>query len=257
MENLAKVLYVNDICLGEFMIEINKIHNLDCIKAIKLIDNESVDLIITDPPYNIGQENKRTKVGNVIMTNKEAWGEWDDYEPAEFELFFTNYLKECFRILKRGGAMYCFSAREDNGFYIHKAVDIGFTYLNSLAIVKDNPLPHFAKTNFRSAFELCFYVCKGDKPKTFNFISQQECVNVYRYLIGIKDTEHPTEKPLNFFRRLIKISSNEGDLVFDGFMGSGTTAVASKQLNRNFIGFEISKEYCKIAQNRLNQEILK
>ena len=84
-------------------IEINKIHNLDCIEAIKLIEDETVDLIITDPPYNIGQDNKRTKVGNVIMTNKEAWGEWDDYEPAVFELFFTNYLKECFRILKRGG----------------------------------------------------------------------------------------------------------------------------------------------------------
>jgi DNA modification methylase len=238
------------------MLETNRIHKIDCLEGIKQIPDNSVDLIITDPPYNIGQDNKRTKVGNVIMTNKEAWGEWDNYETVEFELFFTNYLKECFRILKEGGVMYCFSAREDNGFYIHKAVDIGFTYLNSLCIVKDNPLPHFAKTNYRSAFELCFYVCKGDKPKTFNFISQQECINVYRYLIGIKDTTHPTEKPLKFFRRLVKISSNEGDLVFDGFMGSGTTAVAAKQLNRKYLGFEISEDYLEMAKKRLGQGVL-
>ena len=236
--------------------EVNKILQGDCLENIKDIPDGTVDLIITDPPYNIGQENKRTKVGNVIMTNKEAWGEWDNFEKKEFELFFTNYLKECFRILKWGGAMYCFSAREDSGFYIHKAVDIGFTYLNSLAIIKNNPLPHFAKTNFRSAFELCFYVCKGDKPKTFNFISQQECINTFHYLIGIKDTKHPTEKPLDFFKRLIKISSNEQDLVFDGFMGSGTTAVASKQLNRNFIGFEINKKYIDMANKRLSQNTL-
>jgi DNA modification methylase len=238
------------------MFENNKIYLMDCVKGIKDIANESVDLIITDPPYNIGQNNKRTKVGNVIMTNKEAWGEWDNYDPAEFEIFFVTYLKECFRILKRGGVMYCFSAREDNGFYIHKAVDIGFNYLNSLCIVKDNPLPQFTKTNYRSAFELCFYVCKGDKPTTFNFISQKECINVYRYLIGRKDTKHPTEKPLNFFKKLIKISSNEGDLVFDGFMGSGTTAVASKQLNRNFLGFEINDKYLAMANKRLSQNTL-
>ena len=80
------------------MMDINKIHLMDCMKGIKEISDESVDLIITDPPYNIGQENKRTKVGNVIMTNKEAWGEWDDYAPDEFEAFFIDYLKECFRI---------------------------------------------------------------------------------------------------------------------------------------------------------------
>jgi DNA modification methylase len=229
---------------------------MDCIEGMKQLPDNSVDLIVTDPPYNIGQKNKRTKVGNVIMTNKEAWGQWDDIDPLEFENFFTSYLKECYRILKTGGSMYCFTAREDNGYYAHKAVGIGFTYLNTIAIIKKNPLPHFSKTNFRSAFELCFYVCKGDKPKTFNFVSQQECVNTFEYLIGVKDSEHPTEKPLNFVKRLLRISSNADDIIFDGFMGSGTTAIAAKQLGRNFIGFEISEEYCKIAEGRLQQNVL-
>jgi site-specific DNA-methyltransferase (adenine-specific) len=211
---------------GTEMLELNKIYNMDCLEGLKQIDDNSVDLIVTDPPYNIGDDNKRTKIGNKIMSNKEAWGEWDHYDKDEYDIFFINYLKECYRILKLGAVMYCFSAREDNGFFTRKAVEIGFTYLNTLSIVKKNPLPHFTKTNYRSAFELCFYVCKGDKPKTFNFISQQECVNTFYYLIGIKESEHPTEKPINFIRRCIQISSKEGDLVFDGFMGSGTTAIA-------------------------------
>ena len=229
----------------------NKIIQGDCIELIKQIPSNSIDLITTDPPYNIGQDNKRTKVGDKIVINKEAWGEWDNMEKKGYEEFFTNYLKECFRILKDGGVMYCFSAREDSGYYIHKAVDIGFTPLNMLAIIKDNPLPHFAKCGYRSAFELCFYLCKGKKPKTFNFLSQRECINTFNYLIGKKDTSHPTEKPLKFFERIIRISSNEGDVVFDGFMGSGTTAVACIKLNRKYIGFEISQDYIKIAESRI------
>jgi len=237
-------------------LSLNKIYNMDCFEGIKNIPDNSVDLIVTDPPYNIGDDVKSTKQGNNIISTKLAWGEWDCFEKEEYDLFFINYLKECYRILKDGGTIYCFSARKDNGFFIREAVKIGFKYLNSLVIIKDNPLPHFNKTNWRSSFELCFYACKGDKPKTFNFLSQNQMINKYNYLIGKKYTNHPTEKPLEFIKLLIKVNSNENDVVFDGFMGSGTTAVASKQLNRNFIGFEISKEYLKMSNNRLNQNTL-
>ena len=248
--------------IGEF--ELNKIYCMDCLDGLKKIPDNSVDLIVTDPPYNIGDTNKRTKVGDKIVSNNEAWGHWDNYDLEEFDNFFINYLKQCYRILKDGGTIYCFSAREDNGFFTRKAVEIGFKYLNTLAIIKDNPLPHFTKTNWRSAFELCFYACKGNKTKTFNFINQQRMVNKFHYLIGKKDSgckregiiSHPTEKPLNFFKLLVEVNSNKDDTVFDGFMGSGTTAVACKQLGRNFIGFEINDEYIKIANKRLSQQTL-
>ena len=67
---------------------------------------------------------------------------------------------------------------------------------------------------------------------------------------------HPTQKPLSIVSKLIKVSSNENDIILDPFLGSGTTAVAAKQLKRNFIGIEISKKYCKIARDRLKQDIL-
>lgn len=143
-----------------------------------------------------------------------------------------------------------FTAREDNGFFIREASKIGFIYRNQIAIIKTNPLPHFNKNNWRSAFELCFYVSKG-KPKTFNFISQRLCVNVFRYLIGKKKTTHPTEKPQEIIENIVRIATNEGDVVLDCFMGSGTTGVACAKFNRNFIGIEKEEEYVKMANARI------
>lgn len=233
----------------------NKIICGDCIEEMKKLPDNSVDAIITDPPYNIGDDNKRTKVGNKIMSNMDAWGEWDNFDKEEYDNFIINFIKESYRLLKEGGVFYCFTAREDNGFFIRKAIEIGFVYRNQLAIIKKNPLPHFNKNNYRSAFELCFYVSKG-KPKTFNFISQRKCVNVFNYLIGKKETNHPTEKPIEFVRNIIEISTNEGDVVLDPFAGSGTTGVACKQLGRKYILIEKEEKYVEIIKSRLAQQIL-
>jgi len=231
---------------------INLIHG-DCMEAMREMKDESIDLIITDPPYNIGQSNKRTKVGDKIISNKEAWGEWDDFDNKEFDEFMFNLLKECKRILKEGVSFYCFTAREKNGFYCDYAChNLGFTYQNTIAMIKENPLPRFTKTNWRIAFELAFYISKG-KPKTFNFINQQKMVNVQKYVIGKKESTHPTEKPLKVFKLLIEASSNEKDLVLDPFMGSGTTAISCWDLKRDCITYDTSKEYYDKACDRLKR----
>lgn len=231
------------------------IYNNGCLEVLKEIPDESVDLIITDPPYNIGDSNKLTKVGNTITTNKEAWGEWDNYDITDYDNLIFDVISESYRLLKNGGSLYMFTNRRDIGYFIRHAIQKGFMYANLLAIVKQNPLPHFRKNNWRSAFELCMYLTKG-KPKTFNFLSQDECINTYYYMIGQKETSHPTEKPKEFIAKLVKVSSNKGDLVLDPFLGSGTTARACKDLSRKCIGIEISEEYIKMAIKRLGQEVL-
>ena len=121
-------------------------------------------------------------------------------------------------------------------------------------MVKCNPLPSFNKSNYRNAFELAFFVSKG-KPNTLNFLSQQRMHNVYYHQIGsTKETKHPTEKPIKLFKRLISISSNEKDTVFDPFMGSGTTAIASMQTRRNYIGFEMDDNYIEAINKRIQNE---
>ena len=232
--------------------------NEDCIKGMENLPDSCVDLIVTDPPYNLGNLNGLTKIGNDIMSVSDGWGSWDTFTPADYEKFMMSYFRQCYRILKEGGSLYCFTSREDNGYYIHKLQDLGFTVRNVLSIVKLNPQPSFTKTNYRHGFELCFYMIKGgDFPKTFNFLAQERMINYFFYNAGMyKETKHPTEKPIDFIRHIIKVSSNEGDVVFDGFVGSGTTAAACKQLNRIFIGFEISPKYYSMIMERLQQSCL-
>ncbi len=232
------------------MIQPDGVWTMEALKGMSTLAPESVDLVLTDPPYNIAGSHKLTVRHGRIMSTKEAWGDWDTFDPKEYDAFIGRVLDESYRVLKPGGALYMFSAREDNGFFVREAVKRGFVYRNQLALVRRCPLPSMAKKNWRSGFELCLYVTKG-KPKTFNFLSQRECVNVSYYHSTHKQSDHPTEKPLADIRRIVLVSSNPGDLVLDPFMGSGTTAVAAKATGRRFIGFDKSAEYVRMARHRL------
>ena len=240
------------------MIQINKTHPIDALKGLKKLETESVDLVITDPPYNIASTQKLTIQQGELMSTDKAWGQWDTFHPFDYDIMMCQVLIECYRVLKPGGSLYMFTAQEDNGYFIHKAMQRGFQLRRVMAMVRKNPLPSFTKRNYRSAFELCMYMTKPSKGKnagyrdvTFNFLSQQDCINVFHYANGRRITKHPTEKPQAFIERLVQVSSNPGDLVLDPFMGGGTTAAAAKKHNRKFIGFELNPEYIKMGQKRL------
>ncbi len=235
-------------------LRINTIYCMDAIEGLKRLADESVDLVVTDPPYNIASPSKTTMKSGTPLSTMKAWGEWDQRHPFEYELLILSVINECYRILKPGGALYMFSSREQNGYFVKKAIERGFVYRNQLVMVKTNPIPSLSKSNWRSSFEVCMYVTKG-KPGTFNFVSQALCKNVFVYSITHKQTKHPTEKPLALIELIVAVSSNAGDLVVDPFMGSGTTAVACQRLGRNFLGFEIKPEYIKMAEERLNRDV--
>lgn len=232
------------------MLKPNKIYQMDAIEGLKQLSEDSVDLVITDPPYNITAPDRMTMRRGKPVSTIDVMGTWDCYHPFDYDLMIMQVISHCYRILKPGAALYMFTANEHNGFFIRQAVNRGFIYRNQLAMVKKNPLPSLSKSNFRHAFEVCMYVSKG-KPKTFNFLSQQICKNVLHYSNTHRHTTHPTEKPLAFIKQLVEVSSRRGDLVVDPFMGSGTTAVASRQLGRNFIGFELEPDYIQMANERL------
>lgn len=232
------------------MLKLNTIHQMDAIEGLKQLPDESVDLVVTDPPYNIASKNKSTIQQGRLMTTAEAFGSWDTFHPFDYDLFIMQVISQCYRVLKPGGVLYMFTARETNGYFIRKAVQRGFQYQNQLAMAKTTQLPSWSKKSWRSAFELCMYLSKG-KPRTFNFPSQRECVNLYSYSIRHKQTKHPTEKPLGFIRKLVLVSSNPGELVLDPFMGSGTTAVACLETGRKFLGFETNPDYIAMALKRL------
>ena len=230
----------------------DRIYLIDALVGLRRIDSDSVDLVVTDPPYNIAAANRVTMKSGTPMSTLAVWGHWDTFHPFDYDVLIMAVIGECYRILKPGGALYMFTAREQNGYFVRKAVARGFVYRNQLVMAKKNPLPSLSKSNWRSAFELCMYVTKG-KPGVFNFLSQSECKNVFHYSNSRRETKHPTEKPLDFIKLLIRASSNQGDLIVDPFMGSGTTAVAAKALGRRYLGFDTDSSYVRMARDRLKR----
>lgn len=241
------------------------LYNGDCLEIMKQIPDGSIDCVITDPPYNISQKNfcvDRSKAKSAIMRRDKPlnydFGSWDNMERQEFLEFTKNWLLECIRVLRDGGTIISFFNKEDISYLGWTGQENGMRTRTIFTWHKTNPVPSFRKVNYLSACEYAWIGSKGQKPWTFNFGLQKEMHNFYETCnsSGYKQTEHPTEKPVNMFEHFVKIHTNKDDTVLDPFMGSGTTGVACKHLQRNFIGIELDDKYFQIAQDRINSELL-
>jgi len=215
-------------------------------------------LVLTDPPYNISGLSSGVVLHGREVNTKD-FGDWDyGFEVAPI-------VKEFKRILKPKGQIYIFTSEALFVQYRLEMEKSQFHFRNLIVWIKTNPLPKIRQVSWRNSTEYILYAGKEKTEKcdyTFNWLGQQEMLNVFKTPIlggeerGKGGLYHPTQKPLSIVSKLIKVSSNENDIILDPFLGSGTTAVAAKQLKRNFIGIEISKKYCKIARDRLKQDIL-
>ena len=246
--------------------ELNIIYNEDCLETMKGMDDDSIDLTITSPPYD------SLRVYNGYSFN------------------FESTSKELYRITKQGGVLVWIvgDATEkgsETGTSFKQALglkDVGFNLHDTMIWRKTNPMPKVKTKRYFDVFEYMFVLSKG-QPKTFNPLMQPTklggqvynstvknitkgkerskktfVLNMERYKDNIWDcaiaqnkTEHPAVFPESLVSDHILSWSNEGDIVYDPFMGSGTTAIAAKKLNRNFLGSEISQEYCALAKSRL------
>lgn len=225
--------------------------NMDCFKWLPTIKDNSVNLIIIDPPYEISRDTnfasgKETGTDTDRFRVSMNFGKWD----SNFNGLDT-VIKECYRLLKRGGTIICFYdlwkiTTLKN--YFEKAK---FKQIRFIEWVKTNPVPINSKINYlTNAREIAIVGVKDKKP---TFHSEYDN-GIYSYPIcQDKGRFHPTQKPVKLLEDLIKKHSNVGDIVLDCFAGSGSTAVASYNLNRNFIGCEISKEFFDKSLIRLNK----
>lgn len=226
-------------------LEMNKIHNMDFIKGLELIEDESIDLILTDIPFNISQENNFKTMKDRKGRNGIDFGEWD-------KGFDEQSLSALIPKLKKGGSIFLFHAFEQFG--IIKDVFSNLELKDRIIWEKTNPMPRNRDRRWISNIELAsWYVKKGDKW-TFNRQNDKYEGSVLKYPSesggGFK-RYHPTQKNLKMIEYILKIHSNEEDVVLDPFIGGGTTALACKNNNRNYIGFEIDGNYYKVANDRL------
>lgn len=231
---------------------LNKIYCMDNMKYLKKVKDNSVDLVVIDPPYNVSQKNNISYKDINVVKN---FGSWDyGFDPVPV-------LKELKRVLKPNGQIYIFCSTKQIPIYMG-ILEKEWFFRNLLVWYKTNPAPRMSKTNFVFSNEYIIYAINEKvKPSlaTFNFLGQVEMHNtiITSALQGKerlkKDGKalHPTQKPLSVLNKLISVSSNESDVVLDVFMGVGSTAVACKELGRNFMGCELDKEYVREGKKRL------
>jgi DNA modification methylase len=229
----------------------------DCLQELPKIESNSIDLIITDPPYLISRDSNFKQISD--STSKEMstkynisidFGDWD-----KVELDFNYLFKEWFRILKKGGTLIVFYDVWKSNEIKESANIVGFKQPRVCAWTKTNPVPINSKTNYLSnATEYFFTFVKGGKP-TFNSAYDN---GFYKFPIchGKERLQHPTQKPLSLISQLIEKHSNSGDLVLDNFAGTGTVGEACVKLGRDYILIEKEETYFNMIDIRLNKSII-
>jgi len=242
----------------------NTIYCGDCLDIVKNWPDNCIDTIITDPPYGINYKN------------------WDK---INFVTFTEKWIKESFRLLKSTGTLWSFMSYQHILEFIPLLQKYGNVHLENWTIwarqkgrgsskhlkSQREDIIHCTKSdnyvwnNIKILRDVATAYTKNGKPRGW-FINEKGerkrwtgLGNVWVYSTPFWNSKenpylHPAQKPVAMIERLIELSSNKNDIVLDLFAGSGTTCIAAKQLNRNYIGIDISPEYCKITEKRLNDK---
>ena len=248
------------------MFKKNSITQGDSLELLKKIPDKSIDLVFADPPYNL---QLRDTLYRPDQTTVEAvtndWDKFDTYQA--YDEFCLVWLKECKRVLKDGGALWVIGSYHNILRLGTSIQNLGFWILNDIIWHKTNPMPNFRGTRFTNAHETLLWCTTSRKAKyTFNYQNLKElnegkqmrsdwhipiCAGKERLREDNNQRSHPTQKPEALLYRIMVSSTNTGDTVLDPFLGSGTTAVMAKKLQRNFIGFEQNQDYIKLTRKRL------
>lgn len=234
------------------------LYNDDCILAMKNLVDDSVNLIVTDPPYNLGNfmKNRDTNLSKM-RDNFFGTAGWDDMSFDEWVKSMDDFFASSARVMKKGGSMIVFMAIIKVETILKLAETHGFYYKTTGIWHKTNPMPRNMNLHFVNSTEAWIYFTYKTRTGTFNnegalfhdFVETSVTTSGER-----KYGKHPTQKPEALIQHFVEILSNPGDVVLDPFLGSGTTGVASKRLERNFIGVELNPTYFEMAKSRIEEK---
>ncbi len=216
------------------------IYHGDCLELLP--EMPKVDLVLTDPPYNVSTKDISKGNGKYL---KQNFGDWDNNFNPETFIKLVN--------LSENGQIYCFCSDGLVGNYCNIFNDL-FGFFKLLVIWRINPCPQFRKRSYLQNQQYIAWARQG--KYVFNFLGQTKMLACWQYKFNDEKIDHPNQKDTKVISKLIKISSDIDSLILDPFGGSCTTAVAAKQLNRKCITIEIEEKYCEIGAKRLSQEVL-
>ena len=231
----------------------------DFYEEVKKIADGSIDLILTDPPFNIANEREFNLKGR--NNRSQDFGEWDKHDAeTEFRSLFFTWATEWKRILRDQGSGYVFCSYRYVSYLHDVLVEAGLNVKGMVTWYKTNPGPQIEHVTFRNSCEHILFFIKGKSGHTFNWQGENEmhdhistpiCSGKERLVDAKGEVLHPTQKPISVLKHLMEISSNRGDTVFDGFSGVGSTGAVAKELKRKFIGIEKDDTYFAAMQRRL------
>jgi len=251
---------------GAQALPLNTILDGDCIEVMNSLPECSVDLIFSDPPYNLQLRGDLHRPDNSkVDAVDDHWDQFDSF--AVYDKFTREWLKAARRLLKPNGAIWVIGSYH-NIFRVGAALqDQGFWILNDVIWRKSNPMPNFRGKRFTNAHETMIWAGKDEASKyTFNYEALKAlnegiqmrsdwvlpiCNGHERLKNDDGDKAHPTQKPESLLHRVLVGSTNPRDVILDPFFGTGTTGAVAKMLGRDFIGIEREEEYRKVATKRI------
>jgi DNA modification methylase len=260
---------------------LNSIIEGDALDVMRSLPDKSVDLILADPPYNLSKGMSLKLASGSLLGAGGNWEKvmqkWDDYSLLGYMEFTEAWLRESKRILKPTGSMWVFGTYHNIGIINTLMQLLDIEIINEVIWYKRNAFPNLAGRRLTASHETLIWAhSNSGKKRSYNFNyefskaytdksdelkhadKQMRTVwdipnNKERFEIALG--KHPTQKPLKICKRIVELSTNEGDVVLSPFSGSGTECLAAKLTNRNYIGIELEKEFVDLSELRLKQKI--
>lgn len=224
-----------------------KLINGNCLDTLKNIPNESIDLIVTDPPYPTTSRGNAGNSGGMLQKDINKKGKVFKYNNINCK----EYAPEFYRLLKDGSHCYVMTNHINLIDMLNTFTDVGFHFIKSLIWNKGNKI---MGQYYMSQYEYILFFRKG-KGKKINNCGTSDILSISNKKTKDKDGKniHDTEKPVELMEVLVNNSSQENELVLDPFMGVGSTGIACIKNNRNFIGMELDEKYFNIAKERIEE----
>jgi site-specific DNA-methyltransferase (adenine-specific) len=223
------------------------IYQGDALELLREVPEGSVDLVVTDPPFAIDfrpQRNNYNRTGSRVVEG------YREIAAEDYLTFTKGWMGQAFRVLSPSGSLYVFSGWNRLRDVLQALDETGFTTVNHL--IWKYQFGVFTKKRYVTSHYHILFAAKDPKHYTFNKVEhypEDVWVINREYWTGKRKT--PTKLPLALVKKILSFSSREGDLVLDPFLGSGTVAVAAKEMERRYLGFEIVPEYHELAGERL------
>lgn len=242
----------------------------DCLNLLRQMKENSIDLIFADPPYFLSNGTFTCHAGRAVSVKKADWDMSEDIK-ANFQ-FHLEWINACKRVLKPTGTLWI-SGTYHSIYQCGCALQLsGYVILNDIAWYKPNASPNLSCRYFTASHESLIWAKKDKKAKhTFNYDLAKNGNwpedNLKRKGLQMRSVwsittpkswekrfgKHPTQKPFDLLKRIIILTSNEGDLVLDPFTGSSTTGLAAYAYNRKFIGIDTEQDYLELSKKRLEE----